>query len=114
MTENRKITKKKSSNSRIRAWLTTQNIIFVVVISIFLISVIWSKPLGDLFGRIPYPERENTSIPTTLPGTPTRLPDEYYTNVDMLTGVILGVVILAMIVVVGTFAILLRDRRRFN
>lgn len=114
MTENRKTTKNKLSNSRIRTWLTAQNIIFVLVISIFFISVIWSRQLGDLFVRIPFTEREITPIPTTLPGTPTRLPAEYYNNVDMLTGVILGVVVLVLIVVVGTFAILLRDQRRFN
>jgi len=111
MKENLKTAKKKSLNSRMRAWLTAQNIIFVLVISIFLISVIWSKPLGNLFSRIPFEEREITIIPTTLPGTPTRMPAEYYTNVEMLTGVILGVVILVLIVVIGTFAILLRDRR---
>ena len=70
--------------------------------------------MGDLFSRIPFAEREIISIPTTLPGTPTRLPAEYYNNVDMLTGVILGVVILSLIIVVGTLAILLRDRRRFH
>jgi hypothetical protein len=88
-----------------------QNIIFILVVVIFAISVIWSEPISQIFSGIDIKDRVGaTPSATTLPGTPTPLPAEYAAQPNQTSGILLGVVLLAAIVIAGTLGVLFRLR----
>lgn len=88
-----------------------QNIIFILVVVIFAVSVIWSEPISHIFTGIDIKDRTAiTPSATTLPGTPTPLPAEYLANSDQTSGILLGVVVLAIIIIVGTLGVIIRNR----
>jgi hypothetical protein len=87
-----------------------QNLIFIAVVIIFAVSVIWSEPISHLFSGINLQDVNLTPSPTTLPGTPTPLPVEYFSNAEQTNGVLLGVIVLGGIIIAGTLGILIRDR----
>jgi hypothetical protein len=87
-----------------------QNMVFIVVVIIFAVSVIWSESISHLFTGINLQDKNLVPSPTTLPGTPTPLPAEYYSNSEQTNGVLLGVLIVGVIIIGGTMGILIRDR----
>lgn len=88
-----------------------QNIIFILVVVIFAVSVIWSEPISHLFTGINLRDKaEVTPSATTLPGTPTPLPAEYYSEPNQTSGILLGVVLLAIIIIAGTLGVIYRSR----
>lgn len=104
-----KIKEGKSPHVQI-AW-NIQNIIFILVVVIFAVSVIWSEPISHIFTGIDIRDRVGvTPSATTLPGTPTPLPAEYIANPDQTSGILSGVVILAIIIIGGTLGVMLRNR----
>lgn len=100
----------KKNNINLKSLLNLQNLIFVLVIAIFVVSVIWSEPISQLFSGVNLQDVNLTPTPTTLPGTPTPLPAEYYQTSEQTNGILLGVMILALIIIAGTIGILIRDR----
>jgi hypothetical protein len=88
-----------------------QNIVFVLVVIIFAVSVIWSDAISQLFTG--FELRDQVAIAptaTTLPGTPTPLPLEYYAESNQTSGILLGVVLLGVIIIAGTLGVIYRDR----
>ncbi len=109
MPKTNKTTRKKKSSRPIFQW-NFQNLVFIVVVVIFTVSVIWSESISHLFGGINLKDTSPLPTPTTLWGTPTPLPAEYFSNSEQTNGVLLGAVILGLIIIAGTIGILVRDR----
>jgi len=101
---------KKKKTSRLGFQWNFQNLVFIVVVIIFAVSVIWSEPISHLFTGINLQDTNLIPSPTTLPGTPTPLPAEYFSNSEQTNGIFLGVMILGVIIIAGTLGILIRDR----
>ena len=101
--------KKKKPSRPVFQW-TFQNLVFIVVVIIFTVSVIWSEPISHLFTGINIQDINLVASPTTLPGTPTPLPAEYLSNAEQTNGILLGVMILGVIIIAGTIGVLIRDR----
>jgi hypothetical protein len=88
-----------------------QNIIFILVVVIFAVSVIWSEPVSHLFTGLDLKDQVAVQpSATTLPGTPTPLPAEYIAEPNQTSGILLGVVLLGGIIIAGTLGVLFRDR----
>jgi hypothetical protein len=88
-----------------------QNIIFILVVVIFAVSVIWSEPISHIFTGIEIKDSVGvTPSATTLPGTPTPLPVEYIASPDQTSGILLGVVVLVIIIIAGTLGVMFRSR----
>jgi hypothetical protein len=87
-----------------------QNLIFIGVLVIFSVSVIWSDSISRLFSGFDLQDKNLIPTPTTLFGTPTPLPAEYFTSSDQTNGILLGVIVLGVIIIIGTIGILIRDR----
>jgi hypothetical protein len=102
--------KKNKKTSRPGFQWIIQNLVFIVVVIIFTVSVIWSEPISHLFTGINLQDSNLVPSPTTLPGTPTPLPAEYFSNAEQTNGIFLGVMILGIIIIAGTMGILIRDR----
>ena len=97
--------------SRFRPERNLQNFILVVVVVIFAVSVIWSEPISHIFTGIDIKDEEAiTPSATTLPGTPTPLPAEYLSEPNQTSGILLGVVLLAVIIIAGTLGVIIRSR----
>ncbi len=96
---------------RIRIERNLQNLIFILVVIIFAVSVIWSEPISHLFtGLNIKDEVVITPSATTLPGTPTPLPAEYLSEPNQTSGILMGVVLLAVIIIAGTLGVIIRSR----
>jgi len=91
-------------------WISLQNLIFVVVILAFVIIIIWSEPLSYYFQSGDGQQVSAVLTSTTLPGTPTPLPEEYLTSSQQTNGIISGAIIILVAIIAGTAAILIRDR----
>jgi len=91
-------------------WLNLQNLVFVVVIIAFIVIIIWSEPISFYFQSRDGQEVETAVTPTTLPGTPTLLSEEYFASSQQTNGIISGAVIILVAILAGTAAILIRDR----
>lgn len=102
---------KGEKSSRIRPERSLQNFIFVLVVVIFAVSVVWSEPISHLFTDLNIKD-EVAIIPsaTTLPGTPTPLPAEYLSEPNQTSGILMGVVLLAVIIIAGTLGVIIRSR----
>jgi hypothetical protein len=109
MPKTNKTTRKKKTSKPNFQW-NFQNLVFIVVVVIFAVSVIWSESISHLFSGINLQNTNLVPSPTTLPGTPTPLPAEYFSNSEQTNGVLLGVMILGLIIIGGTIGILIRDR----
>ena len=109
MSQKNQPTKKKKPPKPGFQW-NFQNLVFIVVVIIFAVSFIWSEPISHLFSGINLQDENLIPSPTTLPGTPTPLPAEYFSNSEQTNGVMLGVMILGVIIIAGTMGILIRDR----
>jgi hypothetical protein len=109
MPKTNKTTRKKKTSKPNFQW-NFQNLVFIVVVVIFAVSVIWSESISHLFSGINLQDTNLVPSPTTLPGTPTPLPAEYFSNSEQTNGVLLGVMILGLIIIGGTIGILIRDR----
>jgi len=105
-----KPTTQKKKSSKLGFLWNFQNLVFIVVVIIFAVSVIWSDPISHLFSGINLQDKSLVPSPTTLPGTPTPLPAEYYSTSEQTNGILLGVIILGVIIIAGTMGILIRDR----
>jgi len=92
-------------------WLNLRNLVFVVVILAFVVIVIWSDSLSEYFQARNSIE-EVPATATTLPGTPTPLPEEWLTSAQQTNGIISGAIIILIAILAGTAAILIRDRER--
>ena len=93
-----------------RSLLNFQNLAFVLVIVIFLVSTIWGESISHIFTGVQIEDGIITPTPKILPGTPTPLPAEYLTSPDQVNGIFLGVIVIAVIVLGGTLGVLLRDK----
>ena len=109
MPKTNKTTRKKKS-SRLNFQWNFQNIVFLAVVVIFAVSLIWSESISHLFGGINLQDANPLPTPTTLWGTPTPLPADYFSNSEQTNGVLLGAVVLGLIIIAGTIGILVRDR----
>jgi hypothetical protein len=109
MTKKSQSLKKKKSSKPIFKW-SFQNLVFIFVVIFFAVSVIWSESISHLFSGINLQDTNLIPSPTTLPGTPTPLPAEYFSNSEQTNGILLGVIILGVIIIAGTIGILIRDR----
>lgn len=87
-----------------------QNLAFLLVFVIFLVSVIWAEPISHLFSGAQIEEVTSTPCPEVLPGTPTPLAAEYLSSAEQTSGILLGVIVIAIIVLGGTIGVLLRDQ----
>jgi len=102
---------KGSKPPRIHFEWNIQNITFIIVVVIFVVIVFWSEPISQLFTHIEIQDQINvTPSPTLLPGTPTPLPLQYLTSADQTSGILLGVLVLAVIIIAGTLAVIYRHR----
>jgi CDP-diglyceride synthetase len=96
---------------RIRPERNLQNFILILVVVIFAVSVIWSEPISRIFTGLNIKnEVVITPSATTLPGTPTPLPAEYLSEPNQTSGILLGVVLLAVIIIAGTLGVIFRSR----
>jgi hypothetical protein len=91
-------------------WINLQNMIFLSVIIAFIIIVIWSDAISDFFAPLEPVDSGITPTATTLFGTPTPLPAEWLTSADQTDGIMVGGIIIIVTILVGTAAIVLRDR----
>lgn len=102
---------KGEKKSRIRPERKIQNFIFIMVVVIFAVSVIWSEPISHIFTGIDIKDDVViTPSATTLPGTPTPLPAEYLSEPNQTSGILMGVVLLAVIIIAGTLGVIIRSR----
>jgi len=93
-------------------WVNWENVVFVVVIIAFIVIVVWSEPLSMFIqNRNQLPDDVQLTR-TTLPGTPTPLPEEFLTSAQQTNGVISGAVIILVAIIAGTAAILIREREK--
>ena len=97
-------------HNKLPKWVNFQNLIFLIVILAFIIIVLWSEPLSNFFRDERSINVVFTATPTTLPGTPTALPEEWISSAEQTNGVILGAIIIILAVVSGTAVIFIRDR----
>ena len=103
----------KKINQRKPKWINLRNFIFVIVIFAFIVIVIWSESLSVYFQGNIDPQPGVVEItPTTLPGTPTPLPEEYLSSAQQTNGVVSGALIILIAILAGTAAILIRDREK--
>lgn len=104
---------KDEKSPRIRPERNLQNFIFILVVVIFAVSVIWSEPISRIFTGINIKdEMAITPSATTLPGTPTPLPAEYISEPNQTSGILMGVVLLAVIIIAGTLGVIIRSRAK--
>ena len=109
MPQKTKTIKKKKPSKPSFLW-NFQNLVFIVVVIIFAVSVIWSESISHLFSGINLQDQNLVPTSTTMPGTPTPLPAGYFSNSEQTNGVMLGVLVLGVIIIAGTIGILIRDR----
>ncbi len=93
-------------------WVNIQNLVFLSVITAFIIIVLWSEKISRYVETIRMSDVNITSTTTILPGTPIPLPAEWVASADQTSGIIIGVVIVLLTVVAGTVGILVRDRKK--
>ncbi len=110
MPPKKKSPRRNKNRRTLKSLFNFQNLAFVVVIAIFVISVVWSEPISHLFSGIKLEDTQIISTATTMPGTPMPLPLEYYSTPDQTSGILLGVMILVVIILAGTTGIILRDK----
>lgn len=91
-------------------WFNLQNLLFVFVVIFFIVIVIWSESLFQSLGDGLQNDSALSGTATTLPGTPTPLPDELIRSASQTNGIILGAIIIILTVLAGTATILIRDR----
>jgi hypothetical protein len=101
---------KKNIRGKFIRWVTLQNLVFIVVIIIFVITIIWSEPISHLFSNVNLQDQLKVPTPTNEPGEPTPLPPAYYSTADQTNGIILGAIMITIIVLAGTIGILIRDK----
>lgn len=107
----RKAKVKGEKSPRIRPERNIQNFIFILVVVIFAISVFFSEPISHVFTTINIKDEVAiTPSATTLPGTPTPLPAEYLSEPNQTSGILMGVVLLAVIIIAGTLGVIIRSR----
>ena len=102
----------KNKQKPLRSLLNFQNLAFLIVIAIFVISVVWSEPISHLFSGINLQDTMVKATATTLPGTPTPLPLKYYSTPDQTNGILLGVIVLAVIILGGTLGVIILDKAK--
>jgi len=110
MATEKKSPRQNKNRRGIKSLFHFQNLAFVIVIAIFVISVVWSEPISHLFSGIKLEDTQIISTATTLPGTPTPLPIEFYSTPDQTSGILLGVMVLVVIILAGTTGIILRNK----
>lgn len=104
------LTHKSKKQKKGKSLLSFQNLAFVLVFVIFLVSMIWAEPISHLFSGASIEDVIMTPSPEVLPGTPTPLPAEYLSSAEQTSGILLGVIVIAIIVLGGTIGVLLRDQ----
>ena len=57
-----------------RSWFNFQNILFVIFVIIFLVTVIWSEQLGGWVEEMSIEAATTTPIPTSLLSNATEIP----------------------------------------
>lgn len=103
---------KKKFKDRIPSWINFQNLLFLIVILVFLAIVLWSDSLSRYFQQSAASDMDALFTATTLPGTPTPLPDEWMSSAEQTNGIILGAVVIIIAITAGTAVILIRDREK--
>lgn len=91
-------------------WFNLQNLLFLLVIVFFVVIVIWSESLSQVFNTTNQMNGGLSETATILPGTPTPLPEELIHSANQTNGIILGAIIIIFTIVAGTAVILIRDR----
>jgi len=74
--------------------------------------VIWSEDISQFFETVRFRDVRVTSTPTVLPGTPTPLPAEWLASAEQTNGIVFGAIIIILAILVGTAAIVIRDRQK--
>jgi hypothetical protein len=110
MDKNGKNLNQNKTENKFKKWMNLQNLVFIVVIAIFLVTIVWSGPISHLFSGISLQDVKATVTPTQVPGEPTPLPAEYYATSNQTNGIIVGAVVIVTIVIAGTIGILVRDK----
>lgn len=100
---------RKRLRKRLPDWVNFQNLIFVTVITAFVIIVFWSESISEMFEAAPLEEIDVTLTPTILPGTPTPVPMELLTSPEQTNGILFGAIIILFTILVGTLVMVLRD-----
>ncbi len=93
-------------------WLNLQNFVFIIVILAFVVIVIWSESLSMFFQSHNGQTNDLIFTATTLPGTPTPLPEEWISSAQQTNGVVSGAIIILIAILAGTAVILIRDREK--
>jgi len=101
---------RKEMRKKFHPWINLQNLIFFSVITAFIIIIIWSESISQLFKPLRPVLSGITPTPTTLFGTPTPLPAEWLTSAEQTNGILIGGIIILLTILAGTAIILLRDR----
>ena len=102
---------KKKKSQKFLSWLNFQNLLFLLVIMVFVVIIVWSDPLSQAFQQPTPPNIGIEPTPTTLPGTPTPLPEEWTTSAQQTNGIILGAVVIIIAITAGSAVVLLGDRK---
>jgi hypothetical protein len=103
-------TKNPKDRAKVKPLFTFQNLAFVLVFVIFIVSVVWGEPISHLFTGVQIQDVIPTPTPKILPGTPTPLPVEYLSSAEQTNGIIIGMIVIAIIVLGGIIGVLLRDQ----
>ncbi|MBP6086704.1 MAG: hypothetical protein KA449_00675 [Pelolinea sp.] len=97
---------------QIPRWINRQNLIFLIVIAVFVVIILWSDDISHYFENIRIQEVQLTLTPTVLPGTPTPLPAEWLTSSEQTNGIVFGALIILILIIASTVIILIRDRHQ--
>ena len=96
----------------ISRWINRQNLIFLIVIAVFVVIILWSEDISHYFESIRFQEVQPPLTPTVLPGTPTPLPAEWLTSPEQTNGIVFGALIILILIIASTVIILIRDRHQ--
>ena len=99
-----------SIRKKLPGYINLQNIIFFSVIAAFIVIVIWSDAISAFFTPVEPVRAGITLTPTTLFGTPTPLPAEWLVSAEQTDGILVGGIIILTTILVGTSAIIFRNR----
>jgi hypothetical protein len=100
---------------RLPEWVDLKVVAILLLIGIFLTAMSWSNPMPEPRQGAGMAVAETvgpaTGQPTAQPGatrSPTPIPQEWVTNREMASGIVLGAVVLVLIIVGGTLGAIRR------
>jgi len=106
--------KRPSSPDGIRSglvqWFQARNILFVIIIAVFVAILLWSEPISGLLFSQANPKAVATAPQEFLAVTPTPLTEELLSKPDQTTGIILGAVAVVLVILTGVAVFILRAR----